>query len=363
MRDAFNIPRRALILGAGSDIAAATALALASAGTRELILASRDPVSLGPLAREIVASGAEVIETPEFDALDLDGHRELTNGLWDRHGDVDLALVAFGLLGGGVDHGCRSATEVALTNYVGAVSVIDSMVPLFERQGFGSIVVLSSVAAERPRADNYLYASTKAGLDSYAQGLGDALAPDIQVMTVRPGFVATKMTSGLDPAPFAVTPERVASDIVAGLQRQADVVWSPPIVRGVMSGMRHLPRPLYRRGRGPVLISRRWPTRFGGRSGRLQLRQRMLGWQGGTRFPDTTRRFPMVHPQLLKLIGTVTIVLALFLASAAVAFAATGQSIGVQAHAMSKAHPTRTTTILAADAASAGPVHTVSSGR
>lgn len=247
MRDAFNIPRRALILGAGSDIAAATALALTSAGTKEFILASRNPNSLESLVGLVRDAGAHVIETPVFDALDLGSHRELTKGLWERHGDVDLALLAFGVLGGGPDDGCVSATEVALTNYVGAVSAIESMVPVFRRQGFGSIVVLSSVAAERPRANNYLYASTKAGLDSYAQGLGDALAPNIQVMTVRPGFVDTKMTSGLDPAPFAVTPERVASDIVAGLQKRADVVWSPPIVRGVMSGMRHLPRPLYRR--------------------------------------------------------------------------------------------------------------------
>lgn len=245
MKDAFNIPRRALILGAGSDIASATAVALASAGTKEFILAARSPSALGPLADRLSAVGSDVTETFKFDALDRCTHRRLMTEVWDRHGDIDLAMVAFGVLGADTASGpCHN--EVALTNYVGAISVIDSMVPLFKRQGSGSIVVLSSVAAERPRADNYLYASTKAGLDSYAHGLGDALAPDVQVMTVRPGFVISAMTRGLDSAPFAVTPERVAADIIAGLQKRSETVWSPPIVRGVMSGLRHLPRPIYR---------------------------------------------------------------------------------------------------------------------
>src|SRR4029450_11965014 len=93
-------------------------------------------------------------------------------------------------------------------------------------QGHGTIVVLSSVAGERARRSNFVYGSTKAGLDAFFQGLGDSLVgTGASVMIVRPGFVHTKMTEGLDPAPLATTPEAVAEAIVRGLERGAQRGW------------------------------------------------------------------------------------------------------------------------------------------
>ena len=249
MNNAFNIPQRVLILGASSDIATATALALAAAGTREFVLAARRPDALDALVDRLHELDATSVERFHFDANDHERHRGLIDYVWSHPGHVDLALVAFGTLAGDPDSrdDVQAAISVATTNYVAAVSIIETMVPRFRAQGTGTIAVLSSVAAERPRADNYVYASSKAGLDSYARGLADALAPDVNVMVVRPGFVATKMTTGETPAPFAVEPERVAADIVDGLQQRSDLVWSPPVVRSVMSGLRHLPTPIHRR--------------------------------------------------------------------------------------------------------------------
>lgn len=247
MNNAFGTPQRALILGAGSDIAAELAVQLAEVGTTDFVLASRNPESLANLQRALSLAGARQIECLSFDALDRDSHPAFVQDVWDRHGDIDLAIIAFGILDDELAGGSGDFETVTLTNYVGGVSVLTQLGERFAQQRFGSIVVLSSVAAERPRADNYLYASSKAGLDAYTQGLGDALAPYVHVMIVRPGFVTTKMTESLDPAPFATNPKSVATDIMAGLRKRANVVWSPPIVRAVMSGLRHLPTPIYRK--------------------------------------------------------------------------------------------------------------------
>jgi decaprenylphospho-beta-D-erythro-pentofuranosid-2-ulose 2-reductase len=109
-------------------------------------------------------------------------------------------------------------------------------------------VVLSSAAGERVRRADFIYGSSKAGLDAFAQGLGDALyGTGVHVMVVRPGFVRTRMTAGLPPAPLATTPEAVATAIELGLRRRSETVWVPGTLRLVMSALRHAPRALFRR--------------------------------------------------------------------------------------------------------------------
>jgi decaprenylphospho-beta-D-erythro-pentofuranosid-2-ulose 2-reductase len=117
-----------------------------------------------------------------------------------------------------------------------------------KQQGHGTIVLLSSVAGERVRKSNFMYGASKAGADGFAQGLADSLAGSgVSVMVVRPGFVKTKMTEGLDPVPFSTTPEVVAEAIVRGLARGSHTVWVPGLLRGVMSALRHVPRAVFRR--------------------------------------------------------------------------------------------------------------------
>ena len=109
-------------------------------------------------------------------------------------------------------------------------------------------MLLSSVAAERPRASNPIYGAAKAGVDALAQGLSDAIASSgVRVLVVRPGFVKTRMTAGLTPAPFATTPEAVASATVAALRGHAGTIWVPRSLRLVFALLRHLPRGIYRR--------------------------------------------------------------------------------------------------------------------
>ncbi len=108
--------------------------------------------------------------------------------------------------------------------------------------------MLSSVAAERPRAGNAIYGAAKAGLDALAQGLADVTAgTGVRVLVVRPGFVIDRMTDGLPRAPFATRPDAVAEATVRALQRADHTVWVPGRLRFVFAVLRHLPRPLYRR--------------------------------------------------------------------------------------------------------------------
>jgi decaprenylphospho-beta-D-erythro-pentofuranosid-2-ulose 2-reductase len=115
-------------------------------------------------------------------------------------------------------------------------------------QGHGSLVALSSVAGERARRSNFVYGSTKAGLDAFYTGLTEALRPSgVTVTVVRPGFVHTRMTEGLKPAPLSTTPEAVAEVIVHAVRTKTEQVWAPAAYRYVMSALRHVPRPIFRR--------------------------------------------------------------------------------------------------------------------
>ena len=112
----------------------------------------------------------------------------------------------------------------------------------------GSLVVLSSVDAERPRRANAVYGASKAALDALARGIGDDLHDDgVRVLVVRPGFVRTKMTRGLDPAPLSTDADTVARVTADGIDNGARVVWAPRALRWPMLVMRMLPAPLFRR--------------------------------------------------------------------------------------------------------------------
>ncbi|GAA3221564.1 MULTISPECIES: decaprenylphospho-beta-D-erythro-pentofuranosid-2-ulose 2-reductase [unclassified Streptomyces] len=248
MKDAFGLPQSLLVLGGTSEIALATARRLIARRTRTVWLAGRPSPALERAAVQLAALGADV-RTVHFDALDPASH-ETALGKVFAEGDIDLVLLAFGVLGDQAhdERDPSAAVRVAQTNYTGAVSAGLVAARALQTQGHGSLVVLSSVAAERPRRANFVYGSSKAGLDAFAQGLGDALhGTGVHVMVVRPGFVRTRMTAGLEEAPLATTPEAVATAIELGLRRRSETVWVPGTLRVVMSALRHLPRAVFRR--------------------------------------------------------------------------------------------------------------------
>jgi decaprenylphospho-beta-D-erythro-pentofuranosid-2-ulose 2-reductase len=163
---------------------------------------------------------------------------------------VDLVIVAVGELGlqEADEADPDRVTQMITVNFTWPAAALSAVAAHLTRQGHGRIVVLSSVAGYRVRRSNYIYGSAKAGLDGFALGLGESLrGTGITVHVVRPGFVRTKMTAGRSPAPFAVDAPRVASDIVDGLARDQEVIWSPGLLRWVFSALRLLPAGLWRR--------------------------------------------------------------------------------------------------------------------
>ncbi|HRW37458.1 MAG: SDR family NAD(P)-dependent oxidoreductase [Acidimicrobiales bacterium] len=250
MRDALGGIESVLVLGGASDLALATIDELAKERTRTVVLAGRDPAKLEAAAERVRRAGATDVEVIAFDATAIDDHERVIADVWARHPDLDLVLLAFGVLGSqsDFDEDPASGAQAAIANYAGAVSSGLAVAQHLRAQAHGTLAVITSVAGERARADNFVYGSTKAGLDAFAQGLGDHLAGSgASVLVVRPGFVRTAMTEGMPDGPMATTADAVARDIVAGLKRGAHTVWSPAKLRWVFAVLKVLPRPIWRK--------------------------------------------------------------------------------------------------------------------
>ncbi|WP_426573425.1 SDR family NAD(P)-dependent oxidoreductase [Aquihabitans sp. McL0605] len=250
MRDALGALESVLVLGGGSDIAVATVKELAKERTRTVVLAGRDTAKLQPVGEDLRAAGVTTVDLVTFDAADTASHEAIIDAIWADHPDLDLVILAFGVLGDqdSFDDDPTGAAQAAIVNYAGAVSAGLAVANQLKTQGHGTLAVITSVAGERARADNFVYGSTKAGLDAFTQGLGDRLhGSGASVMAVRPGFVRTSMTEGMEDGPMATTAEAVAKDIVSGLRRGAHTVWSPAKLRYVFGVLKVLPRPVWRK--------------------------------------------------------------------------------------------------------------------
>ncbi len=207
MINALKQPQTIVVLGGTSDIGRAIASELLSPVTTTVVLACRTPtgVDTAPFERD----GVNVMVVG-FDAADIATHQGFVDELVSSIGDIDVAIAAFGVLGSqdDFDEDPSAAAAAVHVNYTGAVSICLTLAARMRTQQHGHIVVLSSVAGERARAANFVYGSSKAGLDAFAQGLGDALAgTGVDVTVVRPGFVHSKMTKGMLQADGSLRPE------------------------------------------------------------------------------------------------------------------------------------------------------------
>ncbi|MEX1105149.1 MAG: decaprenylphospho-beta-D-erythro-pentofuranosid-2-ulose 2-reductase [Ilumatobacteraceae bacterium] len=249
MDNAFGQPQTIVVLGGTSEIGLAIARKLVSPVTRTVVLACRD-LDKGERAAATMRQGSLTVDVVHFDGADTASHEAFVREVTAAHGDLDVVIVAFGQLGDGEATGrdVDDATRLAQVNFTGAVSSSIAVANQLRTQGHGTLVVLSSVAGERVRKANFVYGATKAGLDGFAQGLGDSLVGSgARVLVVRPGFVHSAMTAGLPAAPFATTPEHVAEVTVKGLRAGRRTVWAPGILRYVFSALRHVPGPIWRR--------------------------------------------------------------------------------------------------------------------
>ena len=248
MIDALGSPGSLLLVGGTSDIAVATARRYLQERPLRVIVAARESDRRTAVAEELRAAGATV-EVVDFDAEDPGSPKRMVAEA-AAGGDIDVAVVAFGQLGEQAQLATDPEAAAALgqVNYVAPVVVGTVLANHLRGQGHGVIVALSSVAGERARSSNYVYGSTKAGVDAFYSGLADSLVgTGVSVLVVRPGFVRSKMTAGMDDAPLATTPEAVADAIVTGVRKGRHTVWVPGAMRWVMSGLRHTPRAIFRK--------------------------------------------------------------------------------------------------------------------
>lgn len=250
MKDALGSPQSVLVLGGGSDIAMAIVRLLVKRRTRTVVLAGRHADTLEVGAQELRGLGADRVDILHFDADETASHAAFFDDVFSRHDDIDLVVFGFGVLGDQARAEADPAAALAVlhTNFLGAASAGLHASQRLREQGHGMIVVLSSVAGERARKSNFVYGSSKAGLDAFFQGLGDSLVgTGVKVLIVRPGFVQSKMTAGMSTVPLSTTPEEVAAVVGRALETGAEEVWVPRPLRLVMFVLRHLPRPLFRR--------------------------------------------------------------------------------------------------------------------
>jgi decaprenylphospho-beta-D-erythro-pentofuranosid-2-ulose 2-reductase len=238
-----------LLVGGTSEIGLAILRRLAADGPVRPYLLGRDRDRLESALASLPAAGGEPGEVAVLDADDLGSHEPAIAAAFERGGPFDVVVLAVGVLGAqeALDSDRDQALRVMRVNFVGCGSLLLACMRALRAAGGGTMVVLSSVAAERPRSGNAIYGAAKAGLDALSQGLADAAHGDVRVLVVRPGFVRTRMTAGLPATPFATTPEAVAEATASGLASTAHTVWVPGTLRYVFSVLRHLPRPIYQR--------------------------------------------------------------------------------------------------------------------
>lgn len=230
-----------LLLGATSDIGGEIAQRICQG--RDVVCAVRDVgVGVG-VEKQLLNAGASSVRTVAFEATDLESHRALVESV----DSLTTAIVAFGILGDQelAERDEREAVRIASVDYLAQVSMLTVLADVMQR---GEIFAFSSIAGWRARRANYVYGSTKAGLDAFCQGMADRLhGSDLHLITARPGFVIGTMTTGMKPAIMSVTPDVVAEAVVSAASRsRSQTVWIPGRLALLAFIMRLVPRPIWR---------------------------------------------------------------------------------------------------------------------
>ena len=235
---------RVLLLGGTSEIGLAILSALDLGPDTEVILAGRDRQRLEAAGKSL----GRPVEVVGYDAIDTDSHQAFADRVC-AGGVPDLVIAATGVLIGQerAEREVRLAATMIETNFTGHVTALLAFGEAMRSRGSGTIVVLSSVAAVRPRRFNSVYGATKAALDAFARGYADSLhGTGVRVLLVRPGFVIGRMTEGMAPAPLATTPGAVGVAVARALGGSKPVVWVPAPLAGLAAVMKLIPRPLWR---------------------------------------------------------------------------------------------------------------------
>ena len=238
-----------LIIGATSAIAEHCARIWAARGDALHLVARREQ-HVQVIASDLKVRGASEVTTYVTDLNDMDKHEELLNVADDALTSVDIVLIAHGTLSN--QKSCELSVEESLqeiqTNALSTISLLTVIANRFEAKKSGTICVISSVAGDRGRASNYVYGSAKAMVTAFTSGLRQRLyKSNVSVVTIKPGFVDTPMTSDFKKGFLWAKPNTVANKIVKAIDNKNAEVYAPTFWWFVMKIVMALPNSLFRR--------------------------------------------------------------------------------------------------------------------
>jgi decaprenylphospho-beta-D-erythro-pentofuranosid-2-ulose 2-reductase len=244
-----TLPARILVLGATSAIAMAVCRELISPDSRFFLVARRAD-RLDAVRNDLLTRGACSVITRAINLDDVDAHAHVLSEAAAELGSIDLALLAYGILGDQEQAQSDFAASYAIlhTHFISAASLITWLANYFENAGKGTLAVISSVAGDRGRKSNYVYGTSKGALNIFLDGVRNRIdRSGANVLTIRPGFVSTPMTAHLRQGPLFASPAKIAKGIVGAISAKKDVVYLPGFWRPIMFFIRALPEFLFKK--------------------------------------------------------------------------------------------------------------------
>ena len=241
--------QKILIIGATSAIAEATARRWAAHGAA-LFLVGRSQSRLEAVADDLRVRGAANVASFVMDARDTAAHDAMFAAAESALGGLDVALIAHGSLPD--QRACEVSVELTVkeieTNALSVIALATRLAECFEKQGSGTLAVISSVAGDRGRQSNYVYGAAKGMVSLFMQGLRNRLArKGVRVITIKPGFVDTPMTAAFPKGALWAKPDAIARGIVRAVDRGADEVYLPGFWRLIMFVIRHVPERVFKK--------------------------------------------------------------------------------------------------------------------
>lgn len=239
--------QKILIIGATSDVAIAIAHAYAKEGAH-LLLAARNQEAVENLSKDISIRYDVDCSPIVLDILAIDTHKSIIENLKEI---PDTTICVAGYLGEQevASKNWEETAKIIHTNFTGVVSLINLIAARYEENKNGTITVFSSVAGERGRQSNYTYGSAKAALTAYLSGLRNRLYPSgVHVLTVKPGFIATKMTEEMDlPKPLTATPDKVATATLKAIKKKKNTLYVLWTWKYIMLIIRNIPEGIFKK--------------------------------------------------------------------------------------------------------------------
>lgn len=251
MKNGVGVAQNIVLFGGTSDIGQAILRRVVKPGVSRVVLVSRNIDQAETLTSSLADRFADVeFHHIRFDAADASSMNDVVTAVTEEIGDIDVAIVAQGILNEGVDYYANPSAliDMASVNFTATMTLLYSLARQMKSQGYGKVVLLSSVAGERVRKGNPAYGATKAGIDGFALALDHELdGTGASLLVVRPGFVSTKMTAGMKKAPFSTDADSVAVIVEKALASNKKIVWAPGVLRWMFLILKNLPLPIWRR--------------------------------------------------------------------------------------------------------------------